>query len=182
MNPARSSPGNRQVEQWGPRGRSRPLAGRRRDENRSGFRQPPSPVVGAFGDNWLAIKAWIASMRPDMVVHLGDITAYGDEDPAELAQAFQALNSGDWEKRFLPGNHDMGDNRRGPAWLGTATGRPRASAALPRVFGPDRWSFGPVPGRSWASTPSFSAPASTRRRRSLPGSRRRLEHPRARWA
>jgi len=101
-----------------------------------------SPVVGAFGDNWLAIEAWIASMRPDMVVHLGDITAYGDEDPAELSQAFHVLNSGDWEKRFLPGNHDMGDNPPGP---GVASEQRLVDLEhLQRyrgVFGPDRWSF-----------------------------------------
>ena len=61
-------------------------------------------------ENWDAVRRWIAATQPDFVIHLGDITANGLHDPAELMHARDVLATGDVEMLCLPGNHDVGDH------------------------------------------------------------------------
>ena len=61
-------------------------------------------------DNWRVVRAWIQRARPDLVVHLGDITVDGASDAVELRDAVDAFAGLDVPLRFLPGNHDIGDN------------------------------------------------------------------------
>ena len=69
-----------------------------------------TPRVAAFGENWGVVRARIEATSPDLVVNLGDITADGAHDPRELEAAPVAFAGLGPQVRFLPGNHDIGDN------------------------------------------------------------------------
>src|SRR5262245_23318971 len=99
-----------------------------------------TPRVASFGDNWAVVRAWIESTRPDLVINLGDITADGAERPEELDAARSAFAGLTPEVRFIPGNHDIGDN---PLEPGGPTDHPldlERLAHYRRLFGPDWWS------------------------------------------
>ena len=75
------------------------------------------------------------------MVNLGDITADGAHDPRELDLARPAFAGLGADVRFLPGNHDIGDNPIAP---GAPNEHPLDLVRLEdyrRLFGPDRWSF-----------------------------------------
>jgi len=91
--------------------------------------------------NWRIVRGWIERARPDLVVHLGDITVDGASDPVELREAVDAFAQLDVPIRFLPGNHDIGDNPIAP---GVPPEHPLDGARLEEyrsLFGPDRWSL-----------------------------------------
>ena len=91
-----------------------------------------------FSENLKATRRWIEAMRPDHVVHLGDITADGMGDPAEFALAKALFDGMAIPMHWLPGNHDVGEN------LGSAKEPPVDVARLAdfrSVFGADYWSF-----------------------------------------
>jgi 3',5'-cyclic AMP phosphodiesterase CpdA len=99
------------------------------------------PEAGAFNDNWRAVRAFVAAERPDLTVHLGDITVDGVKDPRELEHA-RAV-SADWPTpiRFLPGNHDIGDNPPGPGIAASEPLHPARVVDYRAAFGPDCWVF-----------------------------------------
>lgn len=88
-----------------------------------------APRATAFNANWHAARLWIERVRPDLVIHLGDISADGEHDPTELEAAAAEFRGLPAPLRFLPGNHDIGD-------------RPSADALAHyrRCFGADWWS------------------------------------------
>ena len=97
----------------------------------------------AFRDNWEAARACFAARAVDLIVHLGDISADGAtaaSDLAEAAACFEGLS----RVRFLPGNHDIGDN---PVAPGAAPSDhpldPARLADYRRLFGADRWTMRP---------------------------------------
>jgi 3',5'-cyclic AMP phosphodiesterase CpdA len=95
----------------------------------------------AYADNWAAVRSWIAGTVPDLVVHLGDITADGISDARQLEAAFPAFEALGSPTRFLPGNHDIGDN---PIEPDATTEHPvdlLRLAEYRRIYGPDHWSF-----------------------------------------
>jgi 3',5'-cyclic AMP phosphodiesterase CpdA len=59
-----------------------------------------TPRAAAFTDNWSVVARWIEAARPDLVVHLGDITADGASDLDELvaARAVFARFNGTWSR------------------------------------------------------------------------------------
>ncbi len=73
-----------------------------------------SPAATAFNENWRAAGRYIAEAAVDLTVHLGDITVDGATDVTQFEHA--RTLSLDWptEIRYLPGNHDIGDNPPGP--------------------------------------------------------------------
>lgn len=100
-----------------------------------------APRAAAFNDNWRAVRAFVAAEAPDITLHLGDITVDGVKDPADLEHA-RAM-SADWPTpiRFLPGNHDIGDNPPGPGVAATEPLRPARLADYRTAFGADRWAL-----------------------------------------
>lgn len=91
--------------------------------------------------NWDAINSWIAATNPELVIHLGDITANGAHSDEELRHGREVLARCRSEILFLPGNHDIGDHAAGPA-LPTDTPFDEARLAQYRsLFGMDRWSI-----------------------------------------
>ena len=98
-----------------------------------------SPRDTMLAQNWASVGHWLQSAKPDLVVHLGDITADGARHAAELSHARALVLESGRDVLFLPGNHDVGDNpyddiapeeRVDPARL----------AEYRRIFGPDWWS------------------------------------------
>ncbi len=65
-------------------------------------------------ENWRIVARWIAEAHPDLVVHLGDISLDGASNPEELREAASILADLGVPIRFLPGNHDIGDNPIAP--------------------------------------------------------------------
>jgi 3',5'-cyclic AMP phosphodiesterase CpdA len=101
-----------------------------------------TPRAPAFTDNWHTARAWIREAAPDLVVHLGDITADGQHDAAELESASAAFVDLGCPILFLPGNHDVGDNPVVPgAGASSDLLDPARLEDYRRTFGPDRWSI-----------------------------------------
>jgi 3',5'-cyclic AMP phosphodiesterase CpdA len=100
-----------------------------------------TPRTPAFTGNWAVVAAWIDRAAPNLVVHLGDISADGVGDAEELDAAFTAFAGVGASMRFLPGNHDIGDN---PLETGPSSEEPLDPERLThyrRVFGPDWWAI-----------------------------------------
>jgi 3',5'-cyclic AMP phosphodiesterase CpdA len=87
--------------------------------------------------NWSAVLRHVEAVRPDLVVHVGDVTVDGAHRPAELGLARQRLDEIPVPWRVVPGNHDVGDNPTGEAADDDVTSA--RVAEWDRVFGPDRW-------------------------------------------
>jgi 3',5'-cyclic AMP phosphodiesterase CpdA len=91
--------------------------------------------------NWAAAERWLADLRPDFRIHLGDISANGADSAAELVHARNLIRSDVGKTWFIPGNHDVGDHDAGP---GQRTDTPFDLARLSQyraLFGMDRWSI-----------------------------------------
>jgi 3',5'-cyclic AMP phosphodiesterase CpdA len=94
-------------------------------------------------ENWVAAARWIELTRPDLVVHLGDISANGCHEDGELAFAHEIVRQTGADIRFLPGNHDIGDHASGPG-PGLDADDPfdlRRLGEVRALFGPDRWAL-----------------------------------------
>jgi 3',5'-cyclic AMP phosphodiesterase CpdA len=95
-----------------------------------------------FAANFEAASRWIGEEKFDLVIHLGDVTADGASEPIEIAEVSALLASCPVEIRYLPGNHDVGDNPPAP---GAASDEPPFAPerleAYRAVFGADRWAL-----------------------------------------
>jgi 3',5'-cyclic AMP phosphodiesterase CpdA len=92
-------------------------------------------------DNFHRLSEYIDSRRPDLVVNSGDLAFDGPthRDDLEFARTLHAALP--VACRYLPGNHDIGDN---PTKVGPSPSHPVTDQNLNTyhaVFGEDRWSF-----------------------------------------
>ena len=62
------------------------------------------------GRNWSAVVAHVDAVAPDLVIHVGDITADGAHHPEDLDHARDQLARIEAPVHVLPGDHDLGDN------------------------------------------------------------------------
>lgn len=87
-----------------------------------------------FAANWAPLAGWIAEMRPDLVIHTGDVTVDGADVEEDLRHCAALMRGLGLKFRAVPGNHDVGD----------APGS-RQSVTMERLarwrahFGADRW-------------------------------------------
>ena len=92
-------------------------------------------------DNFHRVSEYIDSKRPDLVVNSGDIAFDGptSRDDLDFAKILHAALPVDC--RYLPGNHDIGDNPTAvgpvPATMVTEADRHHFVS----IFGEDRWRF-----------------------------------------
>jgi 3',5'-cyclic AMP phosphodiesterase CpdA len=92
-------------------------------------------------DNFDRVSEYIDARRPDLVINSGDIAFDGPSSPGDLEFARTLHDRLAVRCRFLPGNHDIGDN---PTALGPPPSPPVTEShrqAFLRIFGEDRWRF-----------------------------------------
>lgn len=99
-----------------------------------------APVATAFNANAEAAIDWIQAWRPDAVVHLGDVTADGADDPAQFEHARRVLSRLSAPLHCLPGNHDVGDCPPGGGSKEPSFS-PRRLAQFRAALGADQWWF-----------------------------------------
>jgi 3',5'-cyclic AMP phosphodiesterase CpdA len=92
-------------------------------------------------DNFHRVSEYIDTGRPDLVINSGDIAFDGpsSRDDLEFAKTLHAALP--VPCRYLPGNHDIGDN---PVNVGPVPSHPvteRDRQAFLKIFGEDRWRF-----------------------------------------
>jgi 3',5'-cyclic AMP phosphodiesterase CpdA len=91
--------------------------------------------------NFHRLSEYINTRRPDLIVNSGDIAFDGPTSPDDLKFARELHDALPVPCRYLPGNHDIGDN---PTKVGPAPSQPVTEAdrqAFLQVFGEDRWRF-----------------------------------------
>jgi 3',5'-cyclic AMP phosphodiesterase CpdA len=69
-----------------------------------------SPRAAEAGRNWSAIVRHVDDVRPDLVVHVGDLSLDGQHDSDDLLHARHELDRFGAPWVAVPGNHDIGDN------------------------------------------------------------------------
>jgi 3',5'-cyclic AMP phosphodiesterase CpdA len=93
-------------------------------------------------ENFHRVSEHIDTTRPDLVINSGDLAfANGPDHPDDLEFAKTLHRALPVECRYLPGNHDIGDN---PTAVGPAPAHPVTAAsqqAFLSIFGEDRWRF-----------------------------------------
>ena len=93
-------------------------------------------------DNFHRVSEHIDATRPDLVVNSGDLAFDGPTNRDDLEFARELHDALPVPCRYLPGNHDIGDN---PTAIGPAPPPPVDRSATGRLFstsfGEDRWRF-----------------------------------------
>ena len=92
-------------------------------------------------DNFYRVSEYIDARRPDLVVNSGDLAFDAPTGRDDLEFARTLHNALPVTCRYLPGNHDIGDNPTavGPAPPQQATEQDRQ--IFLSMFGEDRWQF-----------------------------------------
>ncbi|MCA6113333.1 metallophosphoesterase [Bradyrhizobium sp. WSM 1738] len=91
--------------------------------------------------NFHRVSEHIDAARPDLVVNSGDVSWDGPTNRGDMEFAKELHAALPVDCRYLPGNHDVGDN---PTAVGDAPSHPaneKDRAAFVEVFGEDRWQF-----------------------------------------
>jgi 3',5'-cyclic AMP phosphodiesterase CpdA len=103
-----------------------------------------SPRFPRFTENFQRVSEYITATQPDLVINTGDLAFDGPGHPDELAFARSLHDALPVACRYLPGNHDIGDNPTlvapPPSQLISEPNRQTFLAA----FGHDRWRFNAV--------------------------------------
>jgi 3',5'-cyclic AMP phosphodiesterase CpdA len=92
-------------------------------------------------DNFHRVSEHIDAKRPDLVVNSGDVSFDGPTQPGDLEFARTLHDALPVACRYLPGNHDIGDN---PTAVGPAPTQPATEPNLQAyhaILGEDRWRF-----------------------------------------
>jgi 3',5'-cyclic AMP phosphodiesterase CpdA len=92
-------------------------------------------------DNFESVRAHIDATRPDLVLNSGDVSFDGPTSRDDLVFARELHDALPVDCRYLPGNHDIGDN---PTAVGAVPAQLPTEAsceAFTSVLGEDRWHF-----------------------------------------
>lgn len=94
-----------------------------------------------FHLNWIFLSEKIASIKPDLVVHTGDVVLHDPDSLEDLEFAKTCLDNLEVDYIVVPGNHDIGDNDIVADWL---KHEPKVCSETRRerwksVFGDDFW-------------------------------------------
>jgi 3',5'-cyclic AMP phosphodiesterase CpdA len=92
-------------------------------------------------ENFHRIGTHIDATRPDLVLNTGDLSFDGPSSPGDLEFAKTLHDGLPVPCRYLPGNHDIGDN---PTIVGPPIAHPVNDANLESyhtIIGEDRWRF-----------------------------------------
>jgi len=94
-----------------------------------------------LSDNFARVSEYIDTTRPDLVINSGDLGFDAPTSPDDLAYARTLHDGLPVACRYLPGNHDVGDN---PTEVGPPPSQPvteKERQAFISMFGDDRWRF-----------------------------------------
>jgi 3',5'-cyclic AMP phosphodiesterase CpdA len=91
--------------------------------------------------NFEQVGEHIDATRPDLVANTGDIGFDGPNNPEDLDFARSLHDALPVACRYLPGNHDIGDNPTQIGPVPTELVTERARLAFITAFGDDRWRF-----------------------------------------
>jgi len=97
--------------------------------------------LSSVSDNFDRVRDHIDANRPDLVINSGDLTYDAPTSPDDLGFARSLHDALPVPCRYLPGNHDVGDN---PTAFGPAASKQvtePARQAFIATFGEDRWRF-----------------------------------------
>ena len=92
-------------------------------------------------ENFHRVSEHIDATRPDLVINSGDLAFDGPTNRDDLEFAKTLHDALPVDCRYLPGNHDIGDN---PTAVGPPPSQPVTAASLQAflsIFGEDRWRF-----------------------------------------
>src|SRR3954454_11314264 len=92
-------------------------------------------------DNFHRLSEYIDAKRPDLVVNSGDLAFDGPTNRDDLEFAKTLHDALPVARRYLPGNHDIGDT---PTQVGPPPSQPATEPerqAFLAIFGEDRWHF-----------------------------------------
>jgi 3',5'-cyclic AMP phosphodiesterase CpdA len=92
-------------------------------------------------DNFNRVSEYIDAKRPDLVINSGDLAFDAPTSPDDLEFAKSLHAALPVACRYLPGNHDVGDN---PTAVGPKPSHPvndERLSAYRAIFGEDRWRF-----------------------------------------
>jgi 3',5'-cyclic AMP phosphodiesterase CpdA len=101
----------------------------------------PLPRFAKLTDNFKRVSEHISTTRPDLVINSGDVSWDGPTSRDDLKYAKGLHATLPVNCRYLPGNHDIGDN---PTAVGAPPSHPaneKDRAAFIDVFAEDRWQF-----------------------------------------
>ena len=83
-------------------------------------------------DNFYRVSEHIDASRPDLVINTGDVSWDGPTSRADMEFAHELHAALPVDCRYLPGNHDIGDN---PTAVGAAPSCPATEASRRLCFG-----------------------------------------------
>jgi 3',5'-cyclic AMP phosphodiesterase CpdA len=92
-------------------------------------------------DNFHRVSEYIDTTRPDLVINSGDVSFDGPINPDDLAFAKSLHDALPVQCRFIPGNHDIGDNPTSVGSPPTQPVTPVTCQAFVAAFGEERWRF-----------------------------------------
>jgi 3',5'-cyclic AMP phosphodiesterase CpdA len=68
-----------------------------------------SPTKRHFVENWAPLRAFIDEMRPDLIIHTGDVTVDGADQDEDMRHCAELLADLPAPVLVVPGNHDVGE-------------------------------------------------------------------------
>jgi 3',5'-cyclic AMP phosphodiesterase CpdA len=92
-------------------------------------------------DNFHRVSAHIDANKPDLVINSGDVSWDGPTSRADMEFAKELHTALPVDCRYLPGNHDIGDNPTAVGVTPSTLANEDFRAAFVSVFGADRWQF-----------------------------------------
>jgi 3',5'-cyclic AMP phosphodiesterase CpdA len=92
-------------------------------------------------ENFHRVSEYIDATRPDLVINSGDLAFDGPDHPDDLAFAKTLHYALPVTCRYLPGNHDIGDNPTAVGPPPTQPVTPKSVDAFVSIVGEDRWRF-----------------------------------------
>jgi 3',5'-cyclic AMP phosphodiesterase CpdA len=92
-------------------------------------------------ENFHRVSDYISATRPDLVVNSGDVTFDGPTSADDFAFAKSLHDALPVDCRFIPGNHDIGDNPTAVGPRPTQSVTPATCRAFVSTFGEDHWRF-----------------------------------------
>jgi 3',5'-cyclic AMP phosphodiesterase CpdA len=97
--------------------------------------------LSSLTDNFHRLSEYIDTRRPDLVINSGDLAFDAPVSPDDLEFARSLHAALPVPCRYLPGNHDIGDNPTSLGPMPPQLATEQSRQAFIAAFGEDRWRF-----------------------------------------